>query len=137
MKAIFIFLVIFKASPALAQQDKPLEIKEVAQGVYLHTSFRQVEGYGLVDSNGLIVVDNNRAFIIDTPWSEEDTESLLSWITNKGYKTMASISTHSHEDRTAGIKLLNSKLIPTYTSELTKTLLAREGKPVPTHSFKG
>ncbi|MGB6151417.1 MAG: DIM/SIM/IMP family subclass B1 metallo-beta-lactamase, partial [Pricia sp.] len=110
---------------------------ELARGVYLHTSFKKIEGYGLVDSNGLIVVEIDQAYIIDTPWSEEDTKLLLSWVADKGYKAMASISTHSHDDRTAGIKLLNSKSIPTYTSDLTKALLVREGKHVPTHTFEG
>lgn len=137
MKNILTFIVAVIALPVFAQKDKPLEISEIAQGVYLHTSFKQIEGYGLVDSNGLIVVDADQAYIIDTPWSEDDTESLLSWIADKGYRAMASFSTHSHEDRTAGIKLLNSKLIPTYTSELTKALLVREGKPVPIHTFHG
>jgi glyoxylase-like metal-dependent hydrolase (beta-lactamase superfamily II) len=123
--------------PALAQNNIPLKITEIAQGVYLHTSFRKIEGYGLVDSNGLIVFDGHLAYIIDTPWSEQDTESLLSWISGKGYEVAVSISTHSHEDRAAGIGLLNTKSIPTYSSELTKAFLARKGKPVPTHFFKG
>lgn len=137
MKNLLVFLIALVALPALAQDDKPLEVIKIEDGVYLHTSFKNIEGYGLVDSNGLIVLDNNQAYIIDTPWSEEDTKLLLSWVTDRGYEVMASISTHSHEDRTAGINFLNSKSIPTYTSELTKKLLAREGKPVPTHYFKG
>lgn len=63
-------------------------------------------------------------------------ELLLSWIAAKGYEVKASISTHSHEDLTAGIKLLNSKSIPTYTSELTRELLDNNGKPLPTQYFK-
>jgi metallo-beta-lactamase class B/metallo-beta-lactamase class B GIM len=137
MKNILIFIIAVIALPVLAQKYKPLEISEIAHGVYLHTSFKKIEGYGLVDSNGLIVTDEGQAYIIDTPWSEDDTELLLSWLADKGYKPMASISTHSHEDRTAGIKLLNSKLIPTYTSELTKALLVRKGKPLPIHTFHG
>lgn len=137
MKNILTIILAIIAFPVLAQKDNPLKIKEIMQGVYLHTSFRQIENYGLVDSNGLIILHGRLAYIIDTPWSEEDTESLLSWISKKGYEVVASISTHSHEDRTAGIELLNSKLIPTYTSELTRALLARDGKSVPTHYFKG
>lgn len=137
MKSVWVLLMILVAVPVLAQDTKPLEIREIAEGVYLHTSFKYVDGYGLVDSNGLIVLDNNQAYIIDTPWSEEDTKLLLSWITDRGDDLMASISTHSHEDRTAGIQFLNSKSVPTYTSELTYELLASEGKPLPTHFFKG
>nr|WP_262697127.1 subclass B1 metallo-beta-lactamase GIM-3 [Serratia marcescens]BDR24829.1 beta-lactamase [Serratia marcescens] len=137
MKNVLISLLVFIAFSASAQNDKALEIRQIEKGVYLHTSFKHVEGYGLVDSNGLIVLDGNQAYIIDTPWSEEDTRLLLSWIADRGYEVAASISTHFHEDRTAGIKLLNSKSIPTYTSELTKALLLREGKPAPAYYFKG
>lgn len=137
MKCVLISLLVFIATPASAQNVKALEIRQIEEGVYLHKSFKLVEGYGLVDSNGLIVLDDNQAYIIDTPWSEDDTKFLLSWITGGGYEVAASISTHFHEDRTAGIKLLNSKSIPTYTSELTKALLSREGKATPSHYFKG
>ncbi|MDN3652276.1 DIM/SIM/IMP family subclass B1 metallo-beta-lactamase [Thalassotalea ponticola] len=137
MKFILTFIVTIMALPAMAQKDTSLKISEIAEGVYLHTSFKNIEGYGLVDSNGLIVVDANQAYIIDTPWSEDDTETLLTWIADNGYQAKASISTHSHADRTAGIKLLNSRLIQTYTSELTKELLVQGGKPIPTHTFNG
>ncbi len=133
MKNVLVFLILLVALPALAQGHKPLEVIKIEDGVYLHTSFKNIEGYGLVDSNGLVVLDNNQAYIIDTPWSEEDTKLLLSWATDRGYQVMASISTHSHEDRTAGIKLLNSKSIPTYTSELTKSFLpVKESRFLPT-----
>ena len=137
MKYILTFIITLMTFPAMAQEDTPLQIREITKGVYLHTSFKNVEGYGQVDSNGLIVVDAGQAYIIDTPWSEDDTEVLLSWIAKNGYDAKASISTHSHADRTAGIELLNSQLIPTYASELTKAFLVRDGKPTPTQTFHG
>lgn len=137
MKNLLVFLIAIAAFPAFAGDDKPLEISKIEEGVYIHTSFKNIEGYGQVDSNGLVVLENNQAYIVDTPWTEEDTKLLLSWAGDRGYEVVASISTHFHEDRTAGIKLLNSRSIPTYTSALTKKLLAREGRPVPAHYFKG
>jgi len=137
MNRILIALFTVLTLPALALADKPLKITQLAESVYLHTSYKQFEGYGLVDSNGLVVIDDNQAYIIDTPWSEEATVSLLTWISDQGYTAAASVSTHSHDDRTAGIELLNSKSIPTYTSELTHSLLILQQKPVPTHTFKG
>ncbi len=136
MKHIFLLLFVIVANDPLAE-DKPtdLQIKEINNGIFLHTSFKQIEGYGLVDSNGLIVLDGNQAYIIDTPWSEHDTETLVNWINEQGYDLKASISTHWHEDRTAGIAILNSKSIPTYTSKLTNDILVRNGKPTATNIF--
>lgn len=114
-----------------------LKITLLQPGIFLHTSYRMVDGYGLVDSNGLIVVAENQAIMIDTPWSEKDTQILLDWISAQGFTLQASLSTHFHEDRTAGIKILNSKSIPTYASELTNELLSQAGQATARHTFKG
>ncbi|MGK0298746.1 MAG: glyoxylase-like metal-dependent hydrolase (beta-lactamase superfamily II) [Gammaproteobacteria bacterium] len=136
MKHIIIFLFAIVANTSFAQTKTPdLQIKEIDNDVYLHTSFKQVEGFGLVDSNGLIVLGDNHAFIIDTPWSRHDTETLLDWINEQGFDLKASISTHFHDDRTAGIELLNSKSIPTYTSKLTHDLLVGNGMSTATNIF--
>ncbi|MDN3638620.1 DIM/SIM/IMP family subclass B1 metallo-beta-lactamase [Simiduia curdlanivorans] len=137
MKKSLTFTLLLVAFSTCAQSGAALDITEIAPGVYMHTSYKIIEGYGQVGSNGLIVVDAGDAYIIDTPWSEADTESLLAWIAAQGLTLAASISTHSHEDRTAGIELLNSHTVPTYTSELTKSILFSAGKPIPTHTFKG
>jgi metallo-beta-lactamase class B/metallo-beta-lactamase class B GIM len=137
MNIVLALLTLLLTLPVVAQDEKPLEITPIADGVFIHTSFKYIQGYGVVDSNGLIAIDKKQAYIIDTPWSEPDTKLLLSWLSDRGYKAVASISTHFHEDRTAGIEFLNSKSIPTYTSELTHRFLVREGKPVPTHYFSG
>jgi len=137
MKKNIALTLLLVAFSTCAQSGTALDITEIAQGVYMHTSYKTIEGYGQVGSNGLIVVEAGDAYIIDTPWSEADTASLLAWIADKGFTVAASMSTHSHEDRTAGIELLNNISVPTYTSELTKSILSSAGKPIPTHTFKG
>ncbi len=124
-------------SCAYKVSNKALEVKAIDQNVYMHTSFKKVDGFGWVDSNGLVVINNNQAIIVDTPWSEKDTEELLSWISTHGFTIKASVSTHYHDDRTAGIRLLNSKSIPTYTSELTNDILIRKNLPVSSQVFSG
>ncbi|MCL4163588.1 UNVERIFIED_CONTAM: hypothetical protein GTU68_000136, partial [Idotea baltica] len=75
------------------------------------------------------------AFIVDTPWSESDTEKLVSWIKSQGLEIIGSLSTHSHEDRTAGIEFLNAKSIPTYASNSTNFILRNQNKATATNSF--
>ena len=87
-----------------------------------------MKGFGLVSSNGLIVIENEKAFVVDTPWSEKDTEILVNWIKDKNYQLLGSVSTHSHEDRTAGIAWLKRHNIPTYASALTNEILKQSGK---------
>jgi glyoxylase-like metal-dependent hydrolase (beta-lactamase superfamily II) len=135
MRYLLLILVTVATCTVAKENSTTLQIKQIDNGVFLHTSYKMIGEYGLVDSNGLVVVNGHQAIIIDTPWSEDDTEKLLSWIRGKGLNVEASVSTHSHEDRTAGIQALNSESIPTYTSELTNEILVREGKPTATNVF--
>ena len=122
----------------LAWADDPLpelRIEKIAEDVYLHTSYQHVDGYGLVDANGLVVLDGQDAYIIDTPWSQQDTAALVAWLQERNYKVKASVSTHFHDDRTAGIGYLNSISVPTYASEQTNALLKQHDKALATKTF--
>jgi glyoxylase-like metal-dependent hydrolase (beta-lactamase superfamily II) len=124
------------AQAAPSEQSVPkLSIELLAENVYLHQSFQRVEGFGLVSANGLVVINQGKAFIVDTPWSETDTAALVDWIKDKGYQLAGSVSTHSHEDRTAGIGWLNAQSIPTFASELTNQILHESKKPLASHPF--
>ena len=137
MKSLFAALfIVISCGLAWAGDSLPeLRIEKIAEGVYLHTSFQQVEGYGLVDANGLVVLDGQGAYIIDTPWSERDTAALVAWLQERNYQVKASVSTHFHDDRTAGIAYLNSISVPTYASARTNALLKQNGKALAAETF--
>ncbi|WP_312452842.1 PST family subclass B1 metallo-beta-lactamase [Stutzerimonas nitrititolerans] len=137
MKSLFaaLFIVMFCGLARAGDSLPELRIEKIAEGVYLHTSFQQVEGYGLVDANGLVVLDGQGAYIIDTPWSEHDTAALVAWLQERNYQVKASVSTHFHDDRTAGIAYLNSISVPTYASARTNALLKQNGKALATETF--
>ncbi len=74
--SLFLFSSITFAEDPLPE----LEIKKIEEGVYLYTAYEKIEGWGLVGSNGLVVLDNKDAYLIDTPISATDTEKLVNWI---------------------------------------------------------
>lgn len=138
MKIALVLFVsaLLVANVSVAEEPLPeLEIKKIDEGVYIHISYDRYPSWGLVASNGLVVVEGKDAYIIDTPVSTKDTEKLVQWINAQGFKTAASISTHFHSDSTAGIGYLNSKSIPTYASKQTNELLKNKGDAQATHSF--
>lgn len=138
MKLLLIVYTLLLTFSVHAEEALPeLKLNKIAPNTYLYKSFQNVENFGLMSSNGLVVFNEKKAFIIDTPWSKQDTKTLVGWIEKQGYKPAASISTHSHEDRTAGIQWLNEQNIPTYASTLTNELLARKEQTLATHSFEG
>ncbi len=136
MKIFLVASLFLLSSITFAEDPLPaLEIKKIEEGVYLYTAYEKIKGWGLVGSNGLVVLDNKDAYLIDTPISATDTEKLVKWIGAQGFTAKASISTHFHSDSTGGIAFLNSKSIPTYASQLTNQLLKKKGEEQATHSF--
>ena len=137
LQGIFILFAVFSNVVCADQPDGLLEIKKIADDVFLHTSYKELPDYGLISSNGLVVINGKDAYIIDTPWPDGDTEKLVQWIADSGFVLKASLSTHFHDDRAAGIAYLNQHHIDTYASVLTNQYLADAGSPVATKTFTG
>ncbi len=137
MRKILAFLPILLMAYTVADDEIPgLEIENIENGIYLHRSYSRVDGFGLVSSNGLVVTDGENAYMVDTPWSERDTEKLVNWIRENGFTLQGAISTHSHEDRAAGIAWLNAHDVPTHAFALTNEFLEQAGKAQASHSFE-
>lgn len=131
-------LLLLTAINVHAAEGLPeLSIEKIHDGVYLHKSYQQVEEFGLVSSNGLVVVVDNAAWMVDTPWSEPDTAKLAGWIEQQGFELKGSVSTHSHDDRTAGVGWLNQNGVATWVSAQTNAILEQENKAPATHTFEG
>ena len=129
-------LLLIITNICFAEESLPdLKVEKIEDGIYLHTSFEKISGWGLVASNGLVVLDNKDAYIIDTPITTKDTETLVKWIREHGFIVKGSISTHFHGDSAAGISYLNSVSIPTHASKLTNELVHKDGREQAKYSF--
>lgn len=114
-----------------------LEVRRIAEGVYLHTSYHLYPDAGYFPSNGLIIVDDSEAYLVDTAWSEEDTAKLLAWAEEKGVTIKAAVITHFHDDRSVGLPVLNAAGIKTYASARTNYLLEQAGFETAQTGFRG
>ncbi len=113
-----------KTSPDL----KPVEIKELGDGVWIHTSYKIVMPWGNVLTNGLIIERGNHTVLIDTAWNDEQTAEILDWAEITLNKPVqASIHTHAHSDKMGGMKALHSRGVATYASKLTNKLALERG----------
>jgi metallo-beta-lactamase class B/metallo-beta-lactamase class B GIM len=138
MRVLLAILALLFSAPSHAGEAVPEpEIEAIEEGVFLHRSYKEVEGFGLVSSNGLVVAHGGKAFIVDTPWTDRDTEWLVRWIAEHDYALLGSVSTHSHQDRAGGIGWLNAHSIPTYASVRTNEILEADRKEPATHAFEG
>ncbi|MGR0147548.1 IMP family subclass B1 metallo-beta-lactamase, partial [Pseudomonas aeruginosa] len=79
---MFLFCSITAAGESLPD----LKIEKLEDGVYVHTSFEEVNGWGVVTKHGLVFLVNTDAYLIDTPFAAKDTEKLVNWFVERGYK---------------------------------------------------
>ncbi|ELY0898828.1 DIM/SIM/IMP family subclass B1 metallo-beta-lactamase [Pseudomonas aeruginosa] len=120
---------------AVAEEVLPeIKVEKLEEGIYLHTSYLEYQG-NIYEKHGLVVIDDRKAYIIDTPVLAIDTERLVKWFEERNFTIGASFSTHFHSDSSGGIEWLNKNSIPTYASELTNELLKKDGKAQAKNSF--
>lgn len=121
---------LFFAKDTVAQEVKFIKL---SNNVYQHVSYKKVEPWGLVGASGLVVINGDDAFIIDTPWTNSETEELLQWIKARGLTVKGAVVTHFHEDASGGLSLLNKLKIKTYATPLTNEFLRLSQKQTASH----
>ncbi|MFC1490364.1 subclass B1 metallo-beta-lactamase [Candidatus Latescibacterota bacterium] len=134
------FLVVFpiNASAQLTNitVSDDLELIKLSENAYIHVSYLELQGNGRTPANGLIFINDSKAFIIDTPWNDELTKALIDWMQNNlNVEVVGMIATHSHEDCMGGLNEIHRRGIQSYASMLTYEIAEREKLPLPQNVF--
>lgn len=124
----------------LAQNAKPIdsaavvrgvELTTMADGLWRHISYGFYNGEA-VPSNGLIIEEPNGVTMIDTPWNDAQTDSLLIWCEKTLHKPLRRvIATHAHADRLGGIRTLLARKIDVLSTPLMAEQAVKRGFPAP------
>jgi metallo-beta-lactamase class B len=110
-----------------------LQVRALTKQVWLHVSWKDWKGTP-VASNGLLVNAAAGVYLIDTPWTEDQTKRLETWVRATFAKDItALVVTHAHEDRMGGIAALPNA--STYGHRLTAPLAVKAGWPAPATLF--
>jgi len=106
------------------QLGPDLEVRRLRPGYWLHVS-RDAQG---VPANGMVVRTARGLLLVDTGWSADQTERLLSWSRRAlGGRVREAVVTHSHNDRTGGLAALARHHIPVVALDLTADRLRQGG----------
>jgi len=112
----------------LVYESENLVIKKLSKHIYEHVSFLQTEDYGKVPCNGMLVVNDNKGILFDTPTDNPSSSELIKFVTKElKCELIALTPTHFHEDCIGGIQQFEAHNIPTYASKKTVELLKKKG----------
>ena len=127
--------VLYLLLPGEVQAQYDFQFRKISDHCWVFTTWRDL-GNTQFPANGMVVIDEQQALIIDTPWDTTHFQTLLDSLSNYKATPIAVVSTHFHNDRTAGLTFYSQKDIPTFSSSLTRQLCIEKGEPVAQYSFK-
>ena len=113
-----------------------VEVMQLTEGVWLHTTYFDIDRYENVPANGLVVIDSEHAMMIDLPWTDEQTGILFDWVAKEHKMVVEKIvPTHSHIDCAGGLAEAHRRKAESFTLDKTADILKRTNKPVPQNWF--
>ncbi len=110
-------------------QTENLTINKLSNHIYEHISYLNTDDFGKVACNGMLVINDNKGVLFDTPTDNKSSIELINFITKElKCEIIALIPTHFHTDCVGGIAEFEEYNIPTYASKQTIELLKENGQ---------
>jgi len=119
--------------------NKSITISWITGNFYHYTTSRTFPGNPpeSIPANGMYLVTDSGAVLFDTPFDTTQFRQLLHYIDSRHHKKVVlCLATHSHIDRTAGLKFYANLGIPTYTSEMTDSISISRNEKRAEHHFR-
>lgn len=143
MRAIITLLCLYIATVNYAQTHTQIKVNnditlvKISDNAFIHISYTNDTQFGRFPSNGLILINNNEAFLFDTPITILQTEELVDFITDSlKLKIIGFVPNHWHNDCTGGLDYLKKIGVKTYANQLTIDILKQKGQIYPDGGFK-
>jgi metallo-beta-lactamase class B len=145
MKKLLIFLLTAWVQFSLIAQTDYKTIKisddikliQISVHAYVHVSHMIFPDHSRYPCNGLIYIDENKAFLFDTPPTDSLTKILVDWLRDSMQLTIVGfIPNHWHNDCMAGLNYLQSMGTESYANQMTIDIAKAKHLPIPTHGFK-
>lgn len=116
--------------------SKDIQLIHLKDSFFLHVTSDYVEGFGTVSSNGLIVIRNGQALMIDTPMDEMKTAAILDYLRDSMLTNVTVfIPGHWHNDCIGGLAELHSRNVFSIANEMTRAECMKRNLEVPKASF--
>lgn len=121
----------------LLYESESLSIKQLSPNSFLHISYLETSDFGKVACNGLVIIDQGEALVVDTPVNDADSKELIDWIkTHLQCKPIGVVATHYHIDCIGGLGEFHQQNIPSYASKKTIEFAQSNNKILPQNGFE-
>jgi metallo-beta-lactamase class B len=119
-ETIILLFFLFSSVGTFSQASgSRLTISHLKGDFYIYTTYGTFKG-DPVPSNSMYMVTSKGVVLFDTPWDSTQFQPLLDSIRIRHHQNVIlCISTHFHDDRTAGLEFYKQKGIKTFTTERT------------------
>jgi len=132
MKAL-IFTVLVLLSRFYGTNAQQIDISDnlyltkLTDKTYIHTCD---------NSNGVVFINNNKALIVSTPYSDTETQNLIDWVIKKqNAEIVGYVIDRWHPDAMEGLDVVHNNGIKSHAYELTRQIAKEKGLPVPQIGF--
>ncbi|MFA9390403.1 MAG: subclass B1 metallo-beta-lactamase [Prolixibacteraceae bacterium] len=113
-----------------------IELIKISENAYIHVSYSIMPKWGRVGANGLILINGQQAWLFDSPWTNAQTEKLLSYMTNSMHlEVIGFVPNHWHVDCMGGLEFILKQGINTYANQLTIDIAKANKLPLPEYAF--
>lgn len=113
-----------------------LELIRLSDHAYVHVSWENSPTFGRFSSNGLIYLQNGKAFLLDTPATDSLTRVLVEYVADSLNATITGfVPNHWHSDCLGGLNYLQSIGVDSYANQMTIDIARSKGLAVPSHGF--
>jgi metallo-beta-lactamase class B len=147
MKSKFMFFAVFFllfASPLSVASSKDtiriasdLQLVRINENAWIHISSMKGPRWPGAACNGLIFIDKNQAYMLDTPPDSNTTGLLIDYVQNRMKAQMQGVIVHHwHSDCMGGLSEVHKRGIKSYASKLTCQIAQSKNLPVPKYSFE-
>jgi len=138
----FLFLLLMLPVFASGQHSDTIKISndiqliQLKDSFFVHVTTDFVEGFGMVSSNGLLVIRNGNALMIDTPMDEIKTAAILDYLRDSMHTAVTVfIPGHWHNDCIGGLAELHRRNVFSIANEKTRDECIKRSLEVPKASF--
>jgi metallo-beta-lactamase class B len=137
ISVVFLLSSCYITKSAHKYKSDTLIIKKLTEHTYVHTSYLDTDDFGKVACNGMIVIDQGEAVIIDSPTDGPAAIELINWIESKqNSRVVAVVATHFHMDCLGGLEEFHNRSIISYAHYKTTELAREHNRVVPYVGFE-